>query len=53
MHVIAFIQSEIVARLILRHLGLSARPPPRGKPHRRGQLPFDVPAVDEGVDFIG
>jgi hypothetical protein len=56
MDLIAAIEDPSVARRILEHLGLAARPPPRGNPWRRqGQLALpdndgyyvDPPALDE------
>ena len=43
MRMIAMIEDESVAQRILRHLGLPARPPPRGRPAWRGQqeLPLE------------
>jgi hypothetical protein len=42
MEVIACIEDEAAARRILNHLGLEARPPPRGKRGRAGQQPLEV-----------
>jgi hypothetical protein len=51
MRVIAFIENELIARRILEHLGLTARPPPRGPRHPPGleHLPIDRSDFD-GVD---
>ena len=49
MRLIAVIEDPQIARKILEHVGLAARPPPRGRPGWRAQqeLAFDdSPALD-------
>lgn len=52
MRLIAVIEDPAVARKILEHLGLPARPPPRGRPGWRGQqeLAFDEPPEPKLLD---
>jgi hypothetical protein len=52
MKMISIIEDESVAQRILRHLGLPARPPPRGRPGWRSQqeLPLEVEPEPELLD---
>ena len=53
MRLVAAIEDPVVAQKILRHLGLPARPPPRGPPRRaQPELAREPHAHDEheGVD---
>ena len=51
MRPVAVIEDERIAHKILTHLGLPARPPPRGHPRRPGQE--TLPVVDEPEPFVG
>ena len=47
MRLISIIEDESVAQRIVRHLGLPARPPPRGRPGWRGQQELPLEPVVE------
>jgi hypothetical protein len=51
MRLVAFVDDERVARKILCHLGLPARPPPRGLRRAGLQVPLDLATADvDGID---
>jgi plastocyanin len=51
MRLVAFVDDERVARKILRHLGLPARPPPRGLGRAGQQVPLDLVTADvDGIE---
>lgn len=53
MRLVSVILDERIARKILEHIGLAARPPPRGRPWRavgQAQLALDDPDRYDGID---
>ena len=55
MRLVAVIESELIARRILTHLGLPARAPPRGLPWRSGRQLLavaDDPGRFDGIDAL-